>query len=700
MSGSKAKELERLGVLGIVAVWLLHPFATGRLYGSGDALWYANMLADYVLQFRAGIFPIFVGQTEFAFNGAVYPLRVCPMYQHLAGFLDLLTGRSLSFIWLQHLTVIVCGIAGLFASYLTLCRIAPTRRWEAVGFSTLYLSCPGLLATIYTQDLYMTWMTVPFAPLAVYGIIRTFQKDDIASQVWLAAPLAALWWAHSPIALWFTFIAAASQLIRLAFLWNGLDPFKRTVLGAMIFAVLAQYPFVSVSQIHSPGTDSTIVGTLKNADDIPKTVRSVFPAAVLPLSDHARELSDLQLGYAFWTVLFFAGATVVSIRRMDLAFLLGSSTLLLILVLPFPGLNQWLWDHIPSEIVRITFYWPMQRFYLILAALLAAAGQIALDAALSRSGRPKVAFFAVLAVGSLWSLYEARQFVAAASERTRTEAETTRAQLLENIILMNHSYGLFTKLPAYFSNGVVDPRSEARLLSPDTGKLIPAPEGKIVQSGTFVGAVDPNPGVLDLSPTIHLEPGHWYQIEFTFARENYDGVLQLSGRSIFREYVLPSSGERLAFGDYTNNSRAVDIWTSAAAGDDVEIRFIPATANEMLENMSDFGSFILREPDHNARPLDVISLFPFLAKIRLQAPSLLESPRVFMPGYIAKVDGHEAKVLRSDEGLAEVLVPSGNHTIDLTFKAPVILSLSYWVAILAWTSTLSIAAFATFRVKN
>ena len=260
MSGKRRNEAARIGLLAAVAAWLLHPFATSRMYGAGDALWYANMLADYVLQLRHGIFPIFAGQTEYAFNGAVYPLRVAPLYQHLAGALDLLTGQSLGFITLQHLTVILCGVTGIYASYFTLSRIAPERRWSAAGFAILYLSCPGILGTIYTQDLYMTWMTVPLAPLAVYGIVRTFRKDDLASQVWLAAPLAALWWAHAPIALWFTALAAVSQIVRLFHVRDRLAPFKRAALGAVLFILLAQYPFVSVSQIQPPGAKTAVVG--------------------------------------------------------------------------------------------------------------------------------------------------------------------------------------------------------------------------------------------------------------------------------------------------------------------------------------------------------------------------------------------------------------------------------------------------------
>ena len=67
------------------------------------------MLADFVPQLRAGIFPVVVGQTELAFNGAVDPLRVAPslFYHRLAGFLDLVTGRQLGCFVRRHLCVLV-----------------------------------------------------------------------------------------------------------------------------------------------------------------------------------------------------------------------------------------------------------------------------------------------------------------------------------------------------------------------------------------------------------------------------------------------------------------------------------------------------------------------------------------------------------------------------------------------------------------
>ena len=138
-------------------------------------------------------------------------------------------------------------------------------------------------------------------------------------------------------------------------------------------------------------------------------------------------MSDLQLGYALWAVLIGSSWAAVAARRRDLAVLLASSAFLLILVLPVPLLNAWLWNHMPAEIVRITYYWPMQRFYLILAALLAAAGQVAFATASARGRNTSVIFAVALSAGCIWSLWESRQFIRAASERVASVEGSAQA---------------------------------------------------------------------------------------------------------------------------------------------------------------------------------------------------------------------------------------------------------------------------------
>jgi len=681
-------EWVRILLLGLVASWLLHPFATNRLIGAGDAYWYANMLADFVAQLRAGVFPVFVGQTEYAFNGAVFPLRVAPLYQHLGGLIDLVTGHSLGFYMLQHLTVIVCGVAGIYSAYFVLCRIAPYRRWSAAGLSILFLSCPGVLATIYTQDQYMTWMTVPIAPWAVYGIVRTFRKDDLVSQLCLVAPLAALWWAHSPIALWFTAIAVGSQLLRLARVHRGLVPLNRSILGAILFALLAQYPFVSVYELRSPGQTSSVVGSLPRSDMIMEGIRNSFPADLLPLSAHARLLSDLQLGYGLWTVLAITVALSLVERSALLWGLLASSAGLLILLLPVPGVTAFLWSHFPGALVRITYYWPMQRFYLILAVLIAVAAQVALSSERRVHGLRRSAAGAVIVAGCLWSLWQTRQFIVAGAERTASQALSDRSERPENRPLMTHAYGLFAALPSRFTNGVADPVFESRFLDSATCQPLPEPRRKLVASGPLEGTVDANPGILDLAPVIRLEPGRHYELRFAFAKASLKGILQLSGTSFFREYSLPTSGEKASFGSGPMNSKSIGVGSTDPTGDSITVRFIPTMLGVSPADLGHFGSFELYESDPAVEPVRMVSFVPYEAQVTVPVPATLETPRMFIPGYVATVDGETTSAGISKDGLVTIPVSIGTHAVGLRFKGPVALRLSYWSAAFAWVALL------------
>ncbi len=678
----KLSEVARLCALALAAGWLMHPFATADAYGGGDAIWYAHMLADVVEQVRAGVFPIFAGQTEFAFNGAVYPLRVAPLYQHLGAFLDLVTLHGLGVFALQHLVVVVCGSAGIIGSYGTLCWIAPARRWSAAGLAILYLSCPGVLATIYTQDLYMTWMTVALAPLAAYGIIRTFREDDTRSQVILGASLAALWWAHAPVALWFTAIAAATQVVRLSLFRVAGGALRRSCLGALVFVLLAVYPFISVALIASPGGHSAAEAPLSQPGMIADHIRQAFSASLLPLKN-AGGLGDLQLGYGLWTVLLAAAVVWVRNRTRELAVLLAALLALYVLLIPIPGLNRLLWAAMPGEVLRITYYWPMQRFYLILAALTAAAGQIAWDSWAARRATQWLPG-GVLALGCAWSLAQGAHFIHAAAASTSTREETIRGLRPENRLLMDHAYGLFAGLPSHFSNGVVDPRSEARLIpEPPQGTA-----GRLVASGALTGTVDANPGILDLYPPLRLEPGKRYALEIAFAHPQVPGTLQCVGRTFFREYLLPSSGEARSFGSGPTNSPCMDVWSSDPAGDTIALRFIPSQPGRGGPPAADFGAYRLRERVASEEPVEVTSLLPFRARVKAPTPATLETPRMYMPGYDAWVDGRRVAVVRTSDLLVGVPIEPGEHTALVRYSGPLLLRISYWGALVAWAAAL------------
>ena len=692
--GNRRAEAARLLLLAAVATWLLHPFATARQIGAGDALWYANMLADFVTQLRAGVFPIFVGQTDYAFNGAVYPLRVAPFYQHLAGVLDLLTGRQLGIFALQHLCVLVVGYAGIFSSYFALNQLAPGQRWSAAGLAILYLSCPGLLGTIYTQDLYMTWMTIPFVPWVVYGLARPFNEDALKTQIILGTALAALWWAHAPIALWLTLIAVAAQGLRLVALHRTRAHVGRAFGGGVTFALLAHYPFVSLASLQTGAAPATDI--LPRAHLIAEHVRTVFPGVVLPLSTHARALSDLQLGYALGLVFAIATCLALKTRRAHLLALTLAGAGLLLLILPVPG-NAWIWEHLPETLKRLTYYWPMQRFYLIIAALAAGAGISALAAGVELKANVTRRLRILLVIACGWSLWESRQYVAAGRERTASAEITAQNLRPENRATMNHAYGLFPALPAYFSHGVMDPRAEARLLDHATLAVLPPPAPSPTEPALtpLRGTVDANPGVLLLSPSLTLQPGRRYALEFVFAPKSYVGILQLSGRTFFREYALPHSGEALAFGSEAPNNPTLPLWTTASEPETITLRFIP-TDGTAPQTFAAFAAIRLREINDATATVNVTAQLPFRATVHATQPAWLETPRMYKAGYQATVDGRAATVKKSPQGLAMIELPYGAQTITLTYQAPMLLRVSYVTSLLLWL----LACFLIVRLRR
>jgi hypothetical protein len=691
-----------------VGFWLFHPFMNGRQIGTGDAVWYHNMLADFVIQWRAGIFPVFVGQTDYAFNGAVYPLRVAPLYQHLAGVIDLLTGRHWSFYALQHATVVVCGFAGLGVSYFTLARLAPTHRWTACGLAVLYVTCPGVLGTVCTQDLYMTWMTVPFLPIVTYFVVRSFEKDTLGAPIGLGAGLAPLWLGHAPVALWMTAIVAVTQVSRLLFVNRTGTAWLRAGAGGLAFVALAGYVFVSIASLKVPGVESVVSSGLAESQRITDAIHQVFPAILLPVSDHARQLSDLQLGYAWWLVMA-AGVVVASRPGAGwlLRLLVAASAGMLFLLLPVGGISDWIWLHLPGAVLRITYYWPMHRFYVILSALLAAVGQLSLASlppapfSPPRAPRPlppppfsllASACSLLLLLACVWSLWESRQFVAAVQERTASAEITARSERPENRLLMLHSYGFLPDIPSYFSNGVMDYRAESRLLDPQTQQPLKSDEPSASAWQLLHGQVDANPGIVRLDPPLRLEPGKRYELFFRFRDGlDYTGILQLSGPTFFREYQLPESGQPLAFGAKPGNSHSIPLWTTSNAPESVKLRFIPTAPGAKPADYLDFGDVALREIKDP--PVTVTSLMPYRATIRTPRSAWLETSRVFVPGYVGVVDGRPSVVRRSAAGMATLPLEPNAHNVELHYEAPMPVRITYWFAILCWWALAFAAAW-------
>ena len=691
-------ELLRLGLLTGFACWLAHPFLTGRLIGSGDAWWYANMLRDFLTQVRGGIFPVWTGQTEFAFNGAVYPLRAAPFFQHLAGLLDLLTGRRLDAFALQNAAVFVSILGGMQVTYFALCRLAPDRRNLAAMLAVLYAGCPGVLGLITSQDLYMSCMAAPFLPLVTCGLALSLRDGGWPAQRMMVVGLALTWYAHAPLAAWLTLISAGVQAVRLVLHGFSRQVCKEVAGGALLFVGLAAYVFVSVATLRGGDSAGVIPYAIERVR-IVAALRDAFPHSLLPVRMPTTSLGDLQLGYALWAVLGAGCAASLTLGRRRLLPLTAAAILLVMLLLPLPRVTPWLWNSIPESLARLTYYWPMHRLYPVLAALALPLGLLAFPSGRGRS-RILLAALGVLAV--TWSGWEAGKLVATARLRTMSPQETPIRRLPENAPLMNHAYGLSLALPSYFSNGVMDPWFELRVLGGAGRRTVLQDNVRsVIRSNPsalcdFTIQLDANPGVWNLSPELVLQPGRRQLLEFDFGGQRYAGTLQIEGPHFFRQYVLPASGQPLAFGTKGFSAHWLPLWTSSDRPETIRLRFIP-DANIKTSRPPVFARYRWYPVDQQTLPLRIDSLSPLRLTVTLKEPGVLETFRMQFPGYRAQVDGQDSAVERSPNGLVAVSLPAGTHTVGIDYRPPWLLRLALMLSAATW---LGLAASAFRRRRS
>lgn len=699
----RRQELLRVAILAAAALWLMQGFARRSLHGGADALWYAMNLADTVAQVRSGVFPVFVGQSIYQFNGALCPIRIAPAFHYLGVLLDTLTARTLGIFELQNLLLTLLALASILTAYLGLRALLPERKWLAAALAALFLSCPGVLGIAYNDDLFMTWTTLPMVPVAWYATIRSFQDGgSTPTLVLLGSALGFCWWGHSPIALWSTFLAGAAQAVRLGAQWRGAN-WLGLIPGGLVFGAISAYPVGSV--LFFPAEPRAHVNFFQHASAgmVVYFNHQVSPDAFLPMSATGRALSDFQLGYALWALLFLLLWTQRRHLRPISAVPAAGATLLALLLIPLPGVDLALWSLVPGFVRDVTGNWAMTRLYLPLAAATVfAAAACAATGAFDLPGRRRV-LAVLVAVGCVWSFSEAAKF--AAGSRQFVHPPDSAVDLLrpENIQLTRYSYSLtpdFPRHPSTFTHGVTDPALENHLLTKDLSGQAAAnassalASGRAVAAGTFRWGADGLLNHAELDRTLTIEPGKSYLLNFDFADPGQlHGVLQISGKHFFREYGLPEHGGTRAFGAGGEHATAIPLWTTSGA-EELTVSFYPVSPNPPGQQGPPVARFQLVSYDRGALPVQVESWIPYRAEVQSPEPAWLETPRVFQTGYEALVDGKPAEVRKSPDSLVAVEVPRGRSSVELVYVAPKGLKFLFW---LSTVSILGAASFGLWR---
>lgn len=667
----------RFAIAQGAALFAVHPYVRSCHIGAGDAYSYSLMVADFREQVGKGVFPVFIGQSWFAFNGGFQPIRNAPYFQHLAALLDLGSLGTLSAFALQNLTVLVSmlgAVAGCYAALRLFLRGSP---WVALGLAVLYGLCPGVLAPLYGGDMYLTFMTLPFVPWLFLGIA---ESAVVPGRLWpwglQAGALAGMWLAHPPVAAWATMLAVASAA------WTAARDRRARVLGRMaaataLFLVLSAGLFVSVHALQIPAVARA--DALASVDYKLLVIGGSWRGSLLPVSHGGNALlTDIQLGYGLWACLLLAAAGAARLRsgrRLAACFVL-----VLVFAWPVPFLTAFAWRSLPSLLLSVTNQWPVERLYVLLAGLsvfIAAAG---LERLLERGGWRRRAVGALVLIACLWSASETVKFFRRGAANVQPENESEATHLSENIVLSRTHSVEIVGTPAYFTFGHMDPRLETRLLDRQTGE--------VVADGTtrLAGAADAAPAVLLRDPAdgffagrITLGPRADTILRFDFLGARPSGELQVMGASISNVYPLPSAGLAKAFGAAPGNGRTLILRNSTGLAEEVSLRFLgQPLANGVFARVS-------ADPMGAApRAITLESLVPFRAGVSAARDSFLETPRLFVPGYEAVVDGTPVVCTKSPEGLVEVAVPRGRHEVTVSYPGSPLLKWSYAVTAAAW----------------
>lgn len=693
-------ESARLALVFLASLWVTSPFFTRALIGGGDAVWYHHQVADAVTQFRAGIFPVFTGQTQYAFNGAIHPFRTAPYLQYFAGLIDLITGHRLEFHSLLHLTAQLSLVGGALSCYLGLAWIAPQRRWRAAVLAVVYVFAPGVLGLPFAQDLYMSTMAIPWVPLACASIVQLYQTRGYAAPLVLGFSLGALFWAHSPIAVWTTLAVTAASLAGLVGAGRQTSELaalvKRSAVVALPFLALAAYPIVSVLSLRSSG--ERIVPRLMDRQSLYAEISNAFPHLLLPVKVDGALLNFMQPGYVALAALVCALGLLLALRRTAARWPLGAlvscALIFLVLILPVPLLTQAIWSRVPETIANMTSIWPMQRLSVVIVAISLVAFHAALAAAevahVILVIRLAKKFGTAAGVGAvIWTVFQAAQVRTLGVNRTRPLAETQQMDLSENVNLSEYAYQQLPQRPAYFIHGVEDPAMDLRLLDRSSGEVL-LTNKSAAERGANAAWFDlkptktENPALFLVGPSFSLNPGTKYLLTFEFFSEDISGLLHLKGPQMHRFYILPSAGDAKGFGAKAGQEKSLVLWTNTLeSAERVQLEYIQQGAATPWLGAS-LGRARLSEVDQAKLPVEVTSLMPLAATVRAPVAATLETMRVFIPGWTATLDGKTVEVRRSAEGLAAVEVPRGESQLTLIYRGSSSLRFAFWLSLSAW----------------
>jgi hypothetical protein len=517
---------------------------------------------------------------------------------------------------------------------------------------------------------------VPWVPVVVFGLVRALQEKGAAGWFWVAVGMGGMWWGHAPEALFASVLVGAGGLVWLASGRPGRRALLATAGWAALAVLLVSYPILSYLTVTRSAGISAENFSGTHPGVVAHFVREAFFGTLLPLS-------DFQLGYALMALLVVVAVRAVRGGGRALRFLAAAAAGFYLLLVPVPWLNQWLWTVMPAAVRNASAGWAMNRLYVPVAALLVfAAALILASGERTRPGRWGP-WIAVLAVA--WAVFQVSPFWEISARTAFNPVLDPQRIRPENAMVTRNAYLIFPREPDDYSDGVVDPLLENRLLGrgdlrPLTGNLQAAlaearGEPPVAEVSFRIDAVSEG---LELDRKLTLAPGRHYLLDFDFEKPEARGVLILAGGSFYRVYALPTYGAARSFGSAPGHSHALPVWTTASAPQTIAVRFLSLDDAGRPWELMPFASVRMAAYRPDELPVRIESWIPYRAQVLSPAAAWLETPRMYLSTYAATVDGRPAAVEDSPQGLAMIAVPRGRSQVLLELRAPWYLLAAFW----------------------
>ncbi len=685
---------EILALLGtqVAALWLVAPYFTSSFIGAGDSYSYSMVLADVIEQLHRGVFPVFVGQSHYSFSGNTHLIRDAPYFVNLGVALNFLTGGRLSPFALQNLCLIASVLGGATTTYVAVRVLAPAWRSAAPLLAALYVLCPATMVLLAAMDMHPAIMTLPWLPLFWLGVAGSLTPgDDTRWLVISTAALALIWYAHPAIAAWVMPFWLGAFGLRWLFLDRTFRSAARMFLAVAALGWLISYLFVSVysMQLHYAINPRGVT------DRIFDSLRQGWAGCWRPLSEPAGKLGNIQLGYALEVVIL---GCLSRLGRNQLAgwFLAAVLLVFQLLLVPVPGATQFVWSLMPAKLIDATNIWPMQRFHLIMPAAILVWAALTLRT-WTPSPRLQRVCLVLLAAGVAWSAWQEEVPRSLARLVTRTRAVSAALLQPVNIALTRSPYLFLGFQPSYVSNGVMEPAFETRLLDQamqpllDNASALP----RLKSASPPVAVLEPRrlptsrPDAKRREATFKTDGHSQYLLAFTFNGVPNGGIELFGAGGLSRYYDLPSSGQPRAFGAGGRASPYLPICLPPGPVDTITLR------TEVSGLSAQVYAFHPEE-----LPIKTDSLIPLAISLDAPQPGFLETPRVFIPGYVATVNGVATPVVSSPDRLVTVPVPAGPARVVVSYPAPASLRRAFWFSLSGFALLPLLGAWAWRRASR